>query len=1500
MKRILGLDLGPSSIGFATITQGDNTEETTKLEISGVRAIPMDAGKLSDFEKGNPQSQTHERTVSRGIRRNYERKKLSRHRLLKVLNLLNWLPPHFANALKFEGSKVIYDYDTEPKIAWIPDTDGNYSFAFQNSFNEMVADFAKHQPQLVADGKKIPYDWTLYYLRKKAISEKISKEELAWVLLSFTAKRGYNEQRGELSTDSDKKKSEEYISMAVTAIETDDNSGKKKTFKITFEDGRTFAYQSTTMPDWIGSTQTFIAITNLNQDGTPKGIGTLRELKEEDWTLKKVKTEQTIASSIRSESDHRPKTVGWFIYDAILRNPEQKIIGGLVSVIDRHFYKEELTEILESQARFHPEFSDSEKYQECVGILYPANESYRNTINGKDLQYLFVDNIIFYQRPLKSKKSLIANCPFEQYSYTKDGKEETKPIKCIAKSNPLYQEFRLWQFINNLKILQRTNNVDGKLQFDVDVSPQFLSDECKANLFEALNDLKEINQSALLRILGIKQKEAANYRWNYPEDKRYPCNETRNLILKYWKQAGLSDKALSYHKEFELWHLLYSFESKEESEIALKAFAEKYDLPEQLVDSFKKFPAFKKDYGAYSAKAIKKFLPLMRSGRYWNADNIDSKTLIRIENLTTGESNPEISSRVRDKAKQLESIEQFTGMQTWLASYVVYGRHSEAKDIDKWEKPEDIDRYLLAFKQHSLRNPIVEQVVMETLRVVRDIWKQTGHIDEIHIELARDMKNPADKKKKIADRMAENENTNIRIKTLLMEFYNDPEFGIEDVHPYSPIHQEKLKIYEESALNDKSDKIPDDIYGIIRKFNERDVKKQPSKQEVMRYKLWLEQRYRSPYTGRFIPLAKLFTSAYEIEHVIPRALYFDDSLSNKVICESSVNKDKSKQLAYNYIKANSGKVLPNGIKLFTIAEYEDFIKSNYSHNRAKRDKLLATEIPDSFSERQMNDTRYISRFIMQLLSNIVRERDDNGNLEQEAISKNLIPCTGGITDKLKRDWGIGQVWNELVAPRFERLNKLHGNEQFGSWVCEEGKRYFRIEIPLEMQRGFSKKRIDHRHHAMDAIIIACANRNIINYLNNVNSRSENSRRDLRSRICTKTKTDADGNYEWLVNKPWATFTEDVKQSLSQLIVSIKHRQRILTRASNQYRCIENGKYVVRQQEKGDKLAIRKQLHKESYYGLVNLRRQKAIKIADAIENPNSIVDKQLKQIIKKLIAEGIDKKKIISYLKDNFNADLKKVAVYYFSNDTKDEQYVAIRKCVDASFDKKTIQEKVTDTGIQKILINHLGKFGDDPKLAFSPQGLEEMNANIAELNGGKDHKPIRKVRIYETKGLKFQLGECGAKKKQYVEAAKGTNLFFAVYVDTNGNRSFESIPLNVAIARLKGGESPVPECNLKGNQLLFSISPNDFVYVPTPDEIERGYISKPLDRSRIYKMVSATTNQCFFTPFSIASPIEKTIELGSNDKAEKSWTGEMIKTICQPIKIDRLGNITLLSDKII
>src|SRR5690606_38655780 len=144
-------------------------------------------------------------------------------------------------------------------------------------------------------------------------------------------------------------------------------------------------------------------------------------------------------------------------------------------------------------------------------------------------------------------------------------------------------------------------------------------------------------------------------------------------------------------------------------------------------------------------------------------------------------------------------------------------------------------------------------------------------------------------------------------------------------------------------------------------------------------------------------------------------------------------------------------------------------------------------------------------------------------------------------------------------------------------------------------------------------------------------------------------------------------------------------------------------------------------------------------------------------------------------------------------------------------------------------------------EIAFSPEGIEEMNKNIPLYNDGKNHQPILKVRIFE-QGSKFPVGYVGNKATKYVEAAKGTNLFFAIYQDENGKRSYATIPLNEVIERQKQGLSSVPETNEKGHNLLFYLSPNDLVYVP---EIGEEFDVERVNTDRIYKMVSSTGAEC-------------------------------------------------------
>lgn len=1505
MKKILGLDLGTNSIGWAVLNSDtiDGKEVLNGIEAKGCRIIPMTADQIGNFESGSPtETSASVRTKLRATRKIIERSHLRRERLHRVLDIMNFLPQHYADSLTRYGK---FMNDNECKLPWVKGPTGKQKFLFESSFQEMLSDFRLHQPELVKDGRKIPYDWTIYYLRKKALTQKIEKEELAWILLNFNQKRGYYQLRGEEDNKTEGNKKEEYSALKVISVEaTNEKKGNDTLYNVYLENGGIYKRMSRTPLDWVGKVKEFIVTTVIDADGNVakdkngKKRQSYRIPNDDDWNLLKKKTEADI--------ELQKVTVGTYIYDKLLANPRQKVRGKLVHTIERKFYKDELIKILEAQIRFHHELNDTELYVACVDELYQSNDSRRNILENRDFTHLFVDDIIFYQRPLKSKKSLIDDCQYESYTY-KDkasGEEAKAGVKCIAKSHPLFQEFRLWQFLSNLRIYRNECVIDGKRVVDADVTSEFIADEnAYVALFDWLNSRKEVDQKALLKYPGFNIKtKISEYRWNY-SDKSYPCNETHSQITAYLKKAGVPEKLISKEVEERLWHILYSVEDKAELEKALKTFAQKYvpDGGSAFADVFKKFPPFKKDYGSYSAKAIKKLLPLMRCGKYWNEASIDDSTKLRIMHIIDGEYDESIKERVRNKAINLTDMSHFRGLPLWLACYIVYDRHSEAKETAKWKSPEDVDEYLRNFKQYSLRNSIVEQIVTETLRMVRDIWKKYGKIDEIHVELGREIKNTAEKRKQMAERAIKNENTNLRIKAILAEFMNS-EFEIDNVRPYSPYQQELLRIYEDGALSNATD-LSDEMLSVMQRIN-----KEPSRADILRYKLWLDQKYRSPYTGRPIPLSKLFTTAYEIEHIIPRARYFDDSQSNKVICEAAVNKKKGHKLGYEFIKDNHGEIIEtsfgNTVRVLSVDEYKELVANDYKGNHAKKKKLLMDDIPEEFIQRQLNDSRYISRLIMSLLSSIVRDDD-----EQESISRHVIPCTGSITDRLKKDWGINDVWNKIVLPRFRRMNEITGSNCYTS-LSRNGHEI--TAVPFELQKGFNKKRIDHRHHTMDAIVIACANRNIVNYLNNESARkgAKVSRIDLQRQLCHK-EIDENGSYKWLIDKPWATFTQDTYTALTETIISIKQNLRILTKSVNYYQHYENGtKKMVKQATCKDNWAIRKPLHKATFTGEVNLRKIKSVSLQKCLENPKQIVDKELKAKICALLAEGHNAKQIKKYFeveKDTWSdIDIKKIPVYYFSEDV-GERYFASRCDLLGIFSKVTdakkaidIIGKITDTGIQKILMNHLHSCNDNPAEAFSADGIDQMNRNIVELNNGHFHQPILKVRKYEMAD-KYAVGQRGNKGSKYVEAEKGTNIFFAIYEydepdkrtgETVKKRSYQTIPLRIVVDRMKQHQNPVP-AYANGVEPKYILSPNDLVYVPTQAELAQGNISvDSIDLSRVYKFVGSSKYQAYYIPFRAASPIADKVEFSSQNKAERALDGTMIKDVCRPIKIDRLGNI--------
>ena len=255
----------------------------------------------------------------------------------------------------------------------------------------------------------------------------------------------------------------------------------------------------------------------------------------------------------------------------------------------------------------------------------------------------------------------------------------------------------------------------------------------------------------------------------------------------------------------------------------------------------------------------------------------------------------------------------------------------------------------------------------------------------------------------------------------------------------------------------------------------------------------------------------------------------------------------------------------------------------------------------------------------------------------------------------------------------------------------------------------------------------------------------------------------------------------------------------------------------------------------------------------------------------------------------------------------------ATRKTLDTTFDEKKIK-KITDTGIQKILSNHLkkeiyqnaidenGKKIPANEVAFSENGLDELNKNITILNNGKNHQPIKKVRIFEESN-KFPLGETGNKVDKFVQTATGTNLYFAIYQDDSFNKKFITVSLNIVIQNLKDGLAAVPDKYIdeKTNvEFLLTqfLSPNDLIYVPTKEDLENSnnIDFKKLNKeqiNRLYNTNDFSGYTIYFTPNHFAKNIApKELDSSFDSKLSKTFDGLTIKDNFWKLEVDRLGNI--------
>jgi len=634
MKKILGLDLGTNSIGWALV-EIDHEKGIVRILGIGSRILPMDSGEINDFESsGKIKSAAAQRTEKRIPRRMNERFLLRRDRLHLVLNLLNALPEHYKLEIDFTNAKGEkcgqFKSSKEPKLAYMPKLkESKAEFLFKDSYEKMLNELGIENKK----GSRLPYDWTLYYLRQKALKNEISLEELAWVILSYNQKRGYEKIEVENKSEKENEIVEELDLKVRNVTELFDNEGKKF-FRVELDSIENFIYNEysdsqmtfksdlkevkiiSKIDETGNTTSKEFSITDIfplqiidvkyeKQDGQhkytliyhngweeikqPKNYtfryekakgkeyeyivetvydekgnikpsqGKARKLREpdfgddsNDWTLLKKKTEKEALAFnldngyINAETKEPKKYISTRIYNILKEDAQSgnrtKIIGGMFQVVDRDFYREELTQIIETQKQYHSELKDEALFKQCVNTLYPKNESHAKTLlaNKLAIQHLLVEDVLLYQRPLKSKKSEIADCKYEVQRWVdvldKNGKpleeidketgeinhrKEPVYLKVVSVSHPIFQEFRIWDKLHNLRLIQIEKEFKGKVETNVDVTNDYFTTETYQKLFELLNNQKSLNQEQFLKFckdeLSVPyEKKRENFVWNFP------------------------------------------------------------------------------------------------------------------------------------------------------------------------------------------------------------------------------------------------------------------------------------------------------------------------------------------------------------------------------------------------------------------------------------------------------------------------------------------------------------------------------------------------------------------------------------------------------------------------------------------------------------------------------------------------------------------------------------------------------------------------------------------------------------------------------------------------------------------------------------------------------------------------------------------------------------------------------------------------------------------------
>ena len=925
------------------------------------------------------------------------------------------------------------------------------------------------------------------------------------------------------------------------------------------------------------------------------------------------------------------KTIGQFFLE---------LISNKDFIVDSNlFYTDSIKNNVFPRAAYIAEF---DQIMECQKEFYPEilTEQRINQIRNE---------IIYYQRNLKSCKHLVSICEFEKRAY-KNSKGEIvyNGPKVAPRTSPLFQVCKIWESINNLKLKNRRND------------ELFITLEQRLAIFNHLDNNEKLTLTDLYKILNIKKTDGW---WGGKAiGKGLQGNTTKLQIKKALGNLPNIDQLLRFNLKIEasnqvdietgevlnvispsfeeeplykLWHTLYSIQDKKELASAL---SKNFNITDEYtIDALYKLDFIKPGFGNKSAKFIRKILPYLQGGLMYS----DACEYIGVN-------------------------------------------HSNSIT-----KAENQDRTLLdrlpQIQKNELRQPIVEKILNQMINVVNALIDKYGNIDEIRVELARELKQSKDERNETDKRMRKNQKDNEGYAKLIEEFE-------------------------------------------IR----------ASRNRIQKYKMWIEAGERCMYCGQPVT-AKEFLEGenVEVEHIIPKSRFFDDSFTNKVCACRKCNAEKNNRTAYDYMKSKGKDAFNDYIKRVE----ELFSKGKIS--KTKRERLLTTEkdIPTDFIDRQLRETQYISKKSLEIL---------------RQVCYNVWATSGSITDFLRHNWGYDKILHDINFERYksgglteeytyEHKDQTHTEERIKDW----------------------NKRLDHRHHAIDALVIACTKQGFIQRINHLNTERDAMFQEVEAQS-VEWQEKHNLLEKWIQIQPHFD-VHTVKEKADATLISFKAGKRVATIGKRVI--YKKGRKIVAQE---GIIIPRGALSEEFVYGQIKVIEEKK-PIKYLFENPQLIFKNYIKKLVEERISkfDGDSKKALKSLEKDPIYLDKNNTEKLEYATCFKNEFVI---KYPLSSIKAKDV-DSIVDSHIKEIIRKRLAEYNNNEKQAFS-----------TPLYSDKDNKiQIKTVRCFT--GLATVAPIKYNEHNEPIGFVKpGNNHHVAIYTDKEGKKQEHIVTFWHAVERKKYG----------------------------------------------------------------------------------------------------------------